>query len=96
MQTFQPNFSHRTYRHHCLLLFYTTVVNLDISFGSQGQGKAKLIGFVFMHFSQMIRMKFLGVVFCRCQVGLGGGGCVSFVAFVSFFGGGVLLLLKIE
>ena len=38
------------YRQHWLLPFYTTFTDIDLARGSQGQYKAKPIGFTFSHF----------------------------------------------
>ena len=58
-QTFQQHFSYLfAYGHHRLLPFHTTFAYLDFVWGSQGQSKAKPLGFTFSHFFQLIRMKF--------------------------------------
>ena len=51
-QSVQPRFfTNHAYRHHWLLPVYTTVMDLDLAWGSQGQLEAKPIGFIFSHFS---------------------------------------------
>ena len=59
-QTFQPDFFYtcRACRHHWLVPFYITFIDLDLAWGPQGQCKAKPLGFVFWHTFQLIRMKF--------------------------------------
>ena len=59
-QTFSTNIFHtwHAYRHHWLWPFYITFTDLDFGLGSQGQGKAKSIGFIFLHTFQLILMKF--------------------------------------
>ena len=47
------------HRHHWLLLFCTTFNDLGLGWGSQGQRKAKPLGFIFSHTLQLIRMKFI-------------------------------------
>ena len=50
-----------TYGHayaHAILPFYTTFTDLDLGSGSQGQCKAKPVGFIFSHIFQLIRMKY--------------------------------------
>ena len=42
------------YRHDWLLPFCTTFTDLDLAWGSQGQCKAKSIGFIFSHTYQLI------------------------------------------
>ena len=46
------------YRHHWLQPFYTTFTDLYLAWVSQGQGKAKPLGFIFLHTFNLIRMKF--------------------------------------
>ena len=50
-QTFQPVCIHTcqtytSYRHHWLLPFYTSFTDHDLAWGSQGQHKAKPLGFI--------------------------------------------------
>ena len=51
----------QTYRHQCLVPFYTAFTDLDIAWGSQVGLKAKPVCFIFSHTFHLIRMKF-GVV----------------------------------
>ena len=59
-QTVQPIFFNTWHacRYHCLLPFHTTFTDLDRFGGSQGQRKAKPIGFIFSHAFLFIRVKF--------------------------------------
>ena len=52
MQTFQQHFF------PWLLPFYAAFTDLDLAWGSQGQHKAKPLGFIFSQIFQLMRMKF--------------------------------------
>ena len=45
-------------RRHWLLSIYTAFTNHDFARGTQGQRKAKPIGYIFLHTFQLIRLKF--------------------------------------
>ena len=46
------------YRHHWLLPFYTLFSDLDPGCGSQGQRKAKPLGFIFLHTIWLMKIRF--------------------------------------
>ena len=64
-------FSHtcHVHRHYWLTAFYTTFTDLDLAWESQGQPKAKPIGFTFFHTFHLIRMKF-GVVMKQLKLNI--------------------------
>ena len=48
----------QAHRCHWPLLFYTSLIGLDLSQGSKGQQKAEPAQFIFMHSSQLSRLEF--------------------------------------
>ena len=62
MHTFKPNLFIPAMLVCWLLPFYTSFTDLHLCLGSQGQRKAKPLGFIFVHIFQLIRMKFVMVL----------------------------------